>query len=202
MCGGLIVVMAKAPVPGYAKTRLIAALGAAGAARLAERLLAEAVAQALAAGVGAVELCCAPDTSHAAFAALAHDGRVQLVPQGEGDLGVRMQRAFERGLALAERVVLVGTDAPALTAAYLRRAQAALADHDAVLGPAADGGYVLIGLRRAAPQLFDDMPWSTPEVLTLTRARLAAAGLCCAELPELHDIDEPADLAHVPSHWL
>lgn len=197
-----IIVMAKAPVAGYAKTRLIPALGAEGAAHLAQRLLDHALVQARAAGFGAVELCCAPDALHSAFSAQALQGGVVLTPQGEGDLGARMQRAFERGLASATNVILIGTDAPALDAAGLRVAAAALESSDAVLTPAADGGYALLGLRQAVPRLFECMPWSTDRVLALTRERLAECGLRHAELPAVHDIDEPADLRHLPPGWL
>ncbi len=192
-----VIVMAKAPVAGYAKTRLIPALGADGAAQLAQRLLRHAVAQALAAAIGPVELCCAPDAQHPVFAELAGDVRVTLSEQGEGDLGARMARALQRALATHDRAVLIGTDAPALDAVVLRAARDRLSDHDAVLGPAFDGGYTLIGLRRAEPSLFEAMPWSTPQVLAITRERLRAAGLRHAELAPLHDIDEPADLVHL-----
>ena len=198
-----IVVMAKAPVAGFAKTRLIPALGADGAARLAARLLDHALQQARGAALGPVTLACAPDTTHAAFAALALQGGVGLLPQGEGDLGARMQRqfdtAFERG---ARSVVLIGTDAPGLTAATLRLAASALDTADAVFVPAADGGYALIGLRRPVPALFEAMPWSTSELMARTRERLALAGALHRELPVLHDIDEPADLVHLPAGWL
>lgn len=197
-----VIVMAKAPVAGLAKTRLIPALGAEGAAALAARMLAHAVGQALAAGLGPVMLCGAPDVSHPAFAALAPDPRVTLHAQGEGDLGARMQRAFERALAAHARAVLIGTDAPALDAAVLRAAAAALATHDAVLAPAHDGGYALIGLQRPEPRLFEAMPWSTAQVMATTRERLRERGLRWHELPALHDIDEPADLVHLgPRGW-
>lgn len=192
-----VIVMAKAPVAGYAKTRLIPALGADGAALLAERLLRHAIAQALDAGIGPVELCCAPDARHAVFAELGSDPRVALSEQGEGDLGARMARALQQALASHDRALLIGTDAPALDAAVLRAARDRLAEHDAVLGPAFDGGYTLIGLRRFVPTPFEAMPWSTPQVLAITRERLRAAGLHHAELPPLHDIDEPADLVHL-----
>ena len=101
-----IIVMAKAPVAGYAKTRLITALGAAGAAALAERLLDQAIAQARAAGLGRVDLCCAPDCSHPAFVRHAGSPDVALSNQGDGDIGARMAHAFERWLALAGRALL------------------------------------------------------------------------------------------------
>ena len=213
-----IVVMAKAPVAGHAKTRLIPALGAEGAAALAERLLNHAVQQALAADLGPVELCGAPaftthygdaDPSaalHPAFERLAQEWPIALSEQGSGDLGQRMHRAFERAFSTMPsatgRVLLIGTDAPALGASVLRRAADALASADAVFVPAHDGGYALVGLRRPAPTLFEDMVWSSPTVMAHTRRRLTAAGLRHAELPPLHDIDEPADLAHLPVGWL
>ena len=198
-----VIVMAKAPVPGLAKTRLIPALGAEGAARLAARLLDHALAQARAATPGDVILACAPDVTHAAFTEHARQGGVTLVPQGHGDIGARMHRqfmnAFDQG---ARRVILVGTDVPALDAALLRQADAALAAADAVFVPAADGGYALVGLRRPAPAIFEAVPWSTPAVMAATRDRLALAGLQHVELALVHDIDEPADLAQLPTGWV
>ncbi len=197
-----VIVMAKAPVPGFAKTRLVPALGADGAAALADRLLHATVAQVIAAAIGPVDLCCAPSRAHTAFASFVGRAGIDLSDQGEGDLGVRMTRAFERSLRKSSCAVLIGTDAPALDAAMLARAANALGDADAVLVPAFDGGYALIGLRRAAPSLFDDMPWSTPAVMARTRERLAVAGLTHIELPAVADIDEAADLLHLPPGWL
>lgn len=190
-----IVVMAKAPLAGQAKTRLIPALGADGAAALAQRLLVHAVEQAVAAGLGAVELCAAPDTGHTAFRALQARLGVALQPQGDGDLGARMHRIFVRH---AQPLLLLGSDAPALDAAMLRRAAAALHDHDAVFVPAHDGGYALVGLHAPCATLFDAMTWSVPAVMARTRERLRRAGLRHAELDPVHDIDEPADLVHLP----
>jgi rSAM/selenodomain-associated transferase 1 len=190
-----IVIMAKAPVPGLVKTRLIPALGAQGAADLAHRFLVHATRQAVAAAVGPVELCIAPDVGHGSVVALARTYGVGLHAQGEGDLGARMHRVFVRhgGPAL-----LMGSDAPAIDAALLRQAAAALESHEAVFVPAYDGGYALVGLRAPCASLFEDMPWSSPGVMTHSRARLAAAGLRHIELAPVHDIDEAADLVHVP----
>jgi rSAM/selenodomain-associated transferase 1 len=200
-CG--VIVMAKAPVAGYAKTRLIPALGAAGAAALAERLLCRAVEQALAAGLGgAIEICCAPDTDHPSFARLAEEHPIELHPQGLGDLGTRMARAFERRLADATGpVLLIGTDAPSLDAAKLAAAAHALREADAVFIPALDGGYALVGLRRPAASLFESVSWSTAQVMAQTRDRLKLAGLHHIELAPVADIDEPADLVHLPLGW-
>ena len=146
-------------------------------------------------------MCCTPDSRHAAFARLAESPRVELSPQGEGDLGARMARAFERWLAHVPQVLLIGTDAPALDAALLQQAARALADTDAVFVPAHDGGYALVGLRRPSPSLFDAMLWSTSTVMAQTRERLAAAGLRHTELPAVADIDNAADLVHLPRGW-
>ncbi|MEP7057054.1 MAG: TIGR04282 family arsenosugar biosynthesis glycosyltransferase [Caldimonas sp.] len=195
----MVIVFAKAPVAGFAKTRLAAALGDDGAALLAQRLLAAAVAQALDSAVGPVELCCAPDRDHPAFAALGRGAA--LTEQGAGDLGARMARAFERALVQHGRAILIGTDVPGLDASYLRAAVACFEHCDCVLGPALDGGYTLIGLKRPAPELFEGIAWSTAQVLDQTRARLRRLGRAWTELDALADIDEPADLRHLPATW-
>ena len=196
-----VVVFAKAPVAGLAKTRLAPALGAEGAAALAERMLDHAVGQAIAAALGPVQVCAAPDAAHPAFRRLAARPGVALALQGAGDLGLRMHRAFAQALSRHARVLLVGTDAPALEAGMLRAAAERLDEHEAVFVPALDGGYALVGLRRADPRWFSDMAWSTPQVMQRTRDRLAAAGVRWAELPAVADIDEPADLVHLPAGW-
>lgn len=197
-----VIVMAKAPEPGGAKTRLIPALGEAGAAKLADRLLSHAIGQALASGLGPVHLCCAPDASHPAFERWSDSDRVQLSVQGAGDLGARMHHAFERVLADHHRALLIGTDAPGLDARRLREAALALDTHDAVFVPAHDGGYALVGLRHPMPMLFDGMVWSTPQVMNDTRVRLHAHSVRCVELAPVNDIDEAADLIHLPPGWL
>lgn len=190
-----IAILAKAPVPGLAKTRLIPLLGAAGAARAQRRFTLDTLATACHAALGPVTLWCAPDARHRFFRAASRAFDVALRPQPEGDLGRRMRHAFDvHFAAMPQRpLVLVGTDCPALTAAHLRQAAQALQSRDAVLVPAQDGGYVLIGLRRPLPGLFEGIAWSTPQVLAQTRAALAAGGHGWAELPALWDIDEPAD---------
>lgn len=192
-----LVIFAKAPQPGAAKTRLIPALGAEGAADLARRMLAHTLQQALAAGVGPVELCMSPAPGHAAWHGVALPAGVTCTAQGEGDLGQRMARAVAR-VTGQQPVLLFGTDCPALTAAHLREADRQLTLHDAVLLPVADGGYILIGLKTPCPELFTDMPWSTPAVAAETLRRMAARGLRVWRGPMLHDIDEPADLARLP----
>ncbi len=197
-----VIVFAKAPVAGQAKTRLAPVLGADGAAALAARMLRHALAQATAADIGPVELCAAPDASDPTLRRAAADFGATLADQGDGDLGMRMHRALARQLARHPAAVLIGTDVPSLDAATLRQAARLLLDHPVVLGPALDGGYALVGLRQADRRWFDDMRWSQPDVMARTRARLRQAGVCWAELAPVADIDEPSDLVHLPRHWL
>lgn len=199
-----LIIFAKAPVAGRAKTRLMPALGAEGAAHLAERLLHHTLQQAGALAPAHLELCVTPDTQHPAFDQARRDcgGDLHLTLQGDGDLGERMHRALSRALQQHDKVLLIGTDAPALDAATLARAEVALDRDDAVFVPALDGGYALIGLTRPAPALLLGMTWSTPRVMSDTRDRARHAGMDWTELPPVADIDEPADLAHLPPGWL
>lgn len=185
-----IIVFAKAPIPGKVKTRLAAALGDAGAAALHRRLVERTLAAAVAARIGPVELCCSPDAGHGFFADCAAAHGVTLTEQGEGDLGARMARAFDR----AAPAVLVGTDCPALAPGDFAAAAAALRDADAVFAPAEDGGYVLVALAAAAPGVFAGIDWGRSDVMRSTRARIASLGLRLRELPMLWDVDRPADL--------
>jgi rSAM/selenodomain-associated transferase 1 len=190
-----IAIMAKAPVAGLAKTRLIPELGAHGAAVLAGRLLERAVETAVGASIGPVSLWTTPDPGHPAFRALAAHHPITLETQPAGDLGARMLAAM---IAARGPVIVIGTDCPALTGDHLRHAARALQDgNDVVLTPAEDGGYVLIGVSRPQPELFAGMIWSTPQVMAETRARIARYALCAHELPTLWDVDEPPDLARL-----
>ena len=188
-----ILIFAKAPVPGRVKTRLIPALGAEGAARLAARMLEGTVAEALAAGVGEVELCADPEPDDSAW-----DGHrpadVILSPQGDGDLGARLLRAARRATTQGERVLLIGTDCPELDRTRLAEAAAALDDHDAVVHPALDGGYVLLGLGRFDESLFADIAWSTDTVAVATIGRIESLGWSLEVGDTLRDIDEAGDL--------
>ncbi|MGO1232672.1 MAG: TIGR04282 family arsenosugar biosynthesis glycosyltransferase [Marinobacter sp.] len=191
------IIIAKEPRPGFAKTRLIPALGARGAAQLADRLLRHTLKQALAAATGPVELCVAPNASAPYWQALVGAEPVALSQQSEGDLGQRMATAAQQGLAQGTPVMLIGTDCPALDARRLKAMAALLADHDACLCPVMDGGYSLLGLQRLHTSLFQDMPWSTDRVAALTRQRLESLGWSWQEGQSLADVDVPADLSHL-----
>lgn len=193
--GSRVAVFAKAPIAGEVKTRLAPVLGEHGAAALHRALVMHAVETAVGAGIGPVELWCAPDAGHSFFADCSRRFGVTLIAQGEGDLGARMQRAFEKLLGEAGRALLVGSDIPPMTPDYLRAADAALVEgHDAVLGPVEDGGYALIGLTRVDVGLFENIRWSASDVLAVTRSRIAGLGWRHLELPTLWDVDRPEDL--------
>lgn len=183
-------IFAKQPIPGRVKTRLCPPLSPDLAARLYH--------------------CCLQETVH--LAGLG-DWRTVLFYQGQRlffrqsfpdlpleeqtgcDLGQRLIHAFaSRFAAGAQKVVIIGSDSPDLPTALIRQAFEALQDHDMVLAPAGDGGYVLIGLRQPAPGLFKDIPWSTDEVLTTTRKRMLEMQLTCLELPGWYDVDDVASL--------
>ena len=187
-----VAVFAKAPVPGEVKTRLVALLGAGDAARLHAELVQRALATARNSGVGPVSLWCMPDTSHPFFADCAARFGVCLHEQRGSHLGERMAAAFDRLLA-AGPALLVGSDCPSLREEDLRAAAGSLATHDAVFQPAEDGGYVLAGLARAVPGLFEGVRWGGATVMRETRARLRAAGASWREMPVRWDVDRPED---------
>jgi hypothetical protein len=194
-----IILFAKAPVAGRVKTRLIPALGADGAAALARRMLDHALNIAGEADVGSLELCASPAPTHPDWQNIQLPAGIETSDQGDGDLGVRMARAAQRGLASGQNVLLIGADCPALGVQHLRTAAAALKTDDAVLLPARDGGYLLLGLKTHAASLFEDMPWSTAQVAELTLARMTALGWRVTVLDALPDIDRPEDLLHLPA---
>ena len=194
-----ILLFAKAPVAGRVKTRLIPALGAEGAARLAGDMLQRTIEAALEARVGTVELCADPDPSDRAWTGHLHDG-IALSAQGEGDLGTRLARAARRVLAAGERPLLIGADCPELDAARLREAAARLERADAVMVPTLDGGFALLGLRTWRVSYFSEISWSGPRVAGDVAARIHAEGLSLATMAPLRDIDEPEDLRAAGMH--
>lgn len=198
-----VIVFAKAPVAGLAKTRLIPALGATGAARLAASMLKHAVEQALASGVGTVEVCVTPAPQDPTWSGLLpQHAALSLSGQGQGDLGERMARAAQRALDAGRPVLLMGTDCPDLSAERIRTAADGLRTCDAALVPAFDGGYVLLALKRFDASLFQDIAWSTSHVAQVTQSRIAQLGWRLVTLPTLHDMDEPDDLSRLPAGWL
>jgi rSAM/selenodomain-associated transferase 1 len=197
----LIVVFAKAPQPGRVKTRLAAGIGAQAAARLHARLVDRTLRTAIAAGCGPVELHGSP-AHHAYLRAVARRHAIGLRSQRGGDIGRRMYEAFRQGLRRHDRMILVGSDCPALEAADVKAASRLLKGHQAVFAPAEDGGYPLIGLSRNSISLFEGIEWSTGTVMRETRSRLVRLGWRWSELRTLWDVDRPADLARLSASGL
>jgi rSAM/selenodomain-associated transferase 2/rSAM/selenodomain-associated transferase 1 len=190
-----IAILAKAPVAGFAKTRLIPLLGAWGAARAQRQFTQQAISTAQQARTGAVTLWCAPDAEQRYFRAFKKQLGTACVAQASGDLGERMRRCAEHHFSSddAPPLLIMGTDCPVLSPGRLQEAARSLIHHEACLIPAEDGGYVLLGLRKMVPEVFSNIEWSTPRVLSQTQERLAQAGTSVALLPTLWDIDEPHD---------
>lgn len=192
-----VVVMAKAPRPGTVKTRLHPLLGPPGSAALQQVLLGHTCA--VAAGTGLPTFLVFDPPGAAAQLATLVPETVTLLPQAAGDLGRRLAAAVDTvTAAIPGPVIVIGVDAPTLTVSLLTDAVTALATGtDAVLGPAADGGYYLIGLRRPTPTAFaiDPALWGGHRVLAATLDQLHRADLRTALLPALRDLDTPDDAA-------
>lgn len=197
-----IIIFAKAPQPGFAKTRLIPALGQDGAAKLARQMLLNTLHEALAAETGRVELCVTPEINEAAWQGIQLPVGIEIFGQGGGDLGARLSRAARRGLEHGEPVILIGTDCIEMSAELLRSAAVALKYKEAVVHPAADGGYVLLGITRFHPLLFENMAWSTDRVAAETVGRIGQLGWSLEVGTPLHDIDEPDDLWRIQARRL
>ena len=193
-----ILVFAREPAAGKAKTRLIPALGVEGAARLARVMLGHALMEAAAASVGPVELVGDPHPDTWA----QHAKGVVTSAQVGANLGERMGEAIERALAEGGRAVVTGTDCPGLDAARIIEAVSALDTHDVVIIPATDGGYVLIGFARFDRSVFANVEWGRETVLAATLANFEALGWSVWQGEPLADIDQPDDLKHVPATWL
>lgn len=190
-----VLVFAKAPEPGAVKTRLIPALGSGGAAVLAARMIRRTLSTVKIADVGPIELWCTPDASHPLFALCQRDFGASVHIQSGDDLGGRMANAVADALSRADQTILIGTDIPTLEVQDLEHAkQVLIAGEDAVIGPTADGGYYLIGLRTPACELFEDMRWSTDAVFRETLRRVQALNWSMTTIAERWDVDVPQDL--------
>ncbi len=199
--------MAKAPVAGLAKTRLIPALGDVGAAALAKKMLDKILSDCS----SLIEnrewhfecaLWMTPAPESAGWQSMKIPNGIQRYSQRGDDLGERMAHAVEQGLTADScAVIIIGSDCPEINPSVLIWAATVLRDHDACMVPCADGGYALIGLRNYEPRLFVEIPWSSEQVADLTRQRLIECGMSYVESAPVHDIDVAADLAYLPSAW-
>jgi uncharacterized protein len=189
-----VLVFCKAPEPGKVKTRLMSEFTAEEAAQIHEALATETLEQVLLLSQTkpelSVELWCAPSTEHSFFQHYQRRG-VLLHDQVGSDLGLRMHHGIAQS---ATPAILIGTDCPPVDADYVLAAVQELQKHDAVIGPAEDGGYGLIGLKQPNMKLFSDIEWSTSRVLDETLSRCGAQGLETAVLPTIWDVDFPNDV--------
>jgi len=186
-----LVIFLRAPQTGGAKSRLAQKLGTRAAIDIYKTLL-ELLLTSLA-PIEPVELCFTPDNAAAESLPWLQPGWT-LAPQGEGDLGQRLNRAVEQSFkAQHQHVAIIGSDCPLVTVADIESAWKSLQNHDVVIGPARDGGYWLIGLNARHPELFENIPWSTSAVLQTTLDRVRGAGLKFECLRTLVDIDTPED---------
>lgn len=191
-----LVVFSRLPSEGTTKTRLIPALGEQAAAELQRKMTQHTLDVARRwrdHTKAAIEVRFTGGHTDEMQSVFGTD--VRYVEQGDGSLGIRLQRAFRDGRgATDQHIITIGSDCPSITPLVLRRAFAALGTHDVVIGPATDGGYYLIGLRRPQPRLFHEIDWGSETVFEQTMSRCRAAGLRVATLEPLSDVDEPEDL--------
>jgi hypothetical protein len=201
-----LLVFARAPLEGAVKTRLIPAVGAQAATDLHRQLMSLTLQRACGARGAQVQLWIAGDPFDAFVQDCATRFCTPVYEQRGADLGRRMADAFERTLSGADRTarcVLIGTDCPAQTEQDLEDAAEVLRSHDAVLQPAEDGGYVLVGLRRPRPELFDAIEWGGPRVTEETLQRATSLGLTVHRLRTLPDLDNASDLQQAREHgWI
>ncbi len=203
-----LIIFAKAPIPGQVKTRLCPPLTPDEAATLHGSFVLDALER----SGDAVKrsglsldrfIACAPSAEHAFFKVLEARHHVRLLPQVGDDLGARMGDALETVLRMGYgKALLVGTDIPTMPVTVYGQALTLLADHDLVLGPTSDGGYYVIGLKRAIPELFTNIPWSTDQTFGKTLEGAKSLGLRTGLLPACRDIDRVEDLvALIEETW-
>lgn len=194
-----VIVMVKAPVAGKVKTRLIPVLGEEGAALLAKQLLEHTLAQVLKSDSVAA-LCMEPEPFHADWLDVDPDliKKFEQAPQAGYDLGDRLKSAYRLSAERFGSTVFVGMDCPELNGDLINEAIEKLSKVDLVITPSTDGGYVLIGMRGHYPELFDQISWSTDQVMKQTLAQARDLGLKVHLFAALTDIDEPSDLVHLP----
>jgi rSAM/selenodomain-associated transferase 1 len=197
-----VLVFVRAPEMGRVKTRLAVEIGADAALRVYRRLAEHTLAEARALAADAsVRVHFTPADAGAAVRAWLGAG-AEYLPQADADLGGRMRAAFAEAFAAGfRRVVIIGSDLPALSASVVRQAFARLETHTVVLGPARDGGYYLLGMREMVGAVFEGVPWSTPVVLERTMEILREIGITPALLETLADVDEADDLPEGWAEW-
>ena len=195
-----LVIFAKAPIPGQVKTRLCPPLTPDEAATLHGSFVLDTLERTKAAVTKFKlpldrYLACTPSSAHVFFKIMEERQGVRLLDQVGEDVGARMHQTFDTLFTKGYwQVVMVGTDVPSLPLEQYKQACTLLATHDLVLGPALDGGYYLIGLKQPRPDLFTGIPWSTEQVLHLTREKAKGLRLAIALTDPWRDVDTAEDL--------
>ncbi len=190
-----LIVFAKAPIEGYVKTRLCPPLTPDEAASLHGSLVLDLLERCQGLKACDRKLAGAPTSDHPFFSAMNTRFKMPIWEQVGDDLGARMSHAFQSALGTPyQSAIIIGTDIPGITVQLISSALKSLQEHDVVVGPTEDGGYYLIGLRSPAPQLFENIPWSTDSVFVQTREKANAMGLSLKVLPMLRDLDTIEDL--------
>ena len=189
-----LLVFTKEPILGEVKTRLQPTYSTEQSLKLHKKLVIDTLTSVCNASVMDVELCCTPHRNSLFFLKCENDFSVMLSDQQGSDLGERMAFAMSVALQIYEKVIIVGTDCPDINQEYINDAILALDDVDAVIGPASDGGYVLLGLRKFSPDLFNNIDWSSDKVLSQTQKVLNDLSWSYKELGIMHDLDRPEDL--------
>lgn len=182
-------IFVKSPLPGSVKTRLTPYLTAGEASGLAAAFFTDTLALARSCEWARVVVACEGDPSPLEIAP-----GTEVWPQGMGDLGERMERAFSLALEGGDSAIVIGTDSPGLPRRILDAAHLRLREHDAVVGPSDDGGFYLLGLRRCPSGLLHGLSWSTATTRERLLERLRSSGIAVAEVEPWFDVDEPADL--------
>jgi len=193
-----IIVLAKAPIAGSAKTRMIPQLGKKGAAKLQHRLLQHTIDMCHRAELADIALYCSPDVQQAVFQQLQQDYAISLHQQQGNDIGQRMLHAIEEQLQQADKVILIGTDCPTLSARHLKAAFNSLSKQNPLaIAPAEDGGYVLIAASAIHPAIFQNIHWSSSRVFIQTQQAVEQLGWAYTQLDTLRDLDTPDDLKYL-----
>ena len=193
-------VFAKAPVPGKVKTRLLPCMDAESACQVHQQLIDECLSRTVIKGTWQCQLW-GTDLADEFLVAMSKRYEISLHEQQGNDLGARMAHAVKTTLQDYQYVVLIGTDCPGLDAEYIETVlQQLQAGADCVLGPAEDGGYVMLALSAYDDSLFSDIEWGTDQVLAATRERIKALGWQCHEMPVLWDVDRPADFERLKGY--
>ena len=189
-----LLIFTKAPVLGEVKTRLQPDYSPEQSLELHKKLVVNTLTSVSHSAEFDIDLCCTPNRQHLFFLDCEKRFPIQLNDQLGDDLGERMAFAFSSALQLYEKVIVIGTDCPEIDEQYIKDALNALDDFDSVIGPAEDGGYVLLGLKSFSPELFSGISWGSDTVFKQTKKVLSDLSWSCHELSIMHDLDRPEDL--------